>query len=96
MELAAYTTDYELCPSNADEMAINAIWDQFQEQPVELAEHVTMGRHDNITTKLFCTRQNDKPVWVIEKVSHHRYCVWVFDDKTEAVSDYICCIEIDL
>ena len=96
MELASYTTDYDLCPSNADEKTINAIWDQFQEQPVELAEHVTMKQHDNITTKLFCTSQNNKPVWVIEKVSHHRYCVWVYDDKTEALSDYIGCIEIDL
>lgn len=96
MELAAYTTDYDQSPSTADEKAINAIWDEFQEQPVELAEHVTMKRHENITTKLFYTSQNGKSVWVVEKVSDHRYCVWVFDDQTEAVSDYIGCIEADL
>lgn len=96
MELAEYATDFELYPSTMDEKAINAIWDQFESEPVELAEHVTMKQHDNINTKLFCTRQNNKPVWVIEKVSHHRYCVLVYDDKTEALSDYIGCIEIDL
>ena len=96
MELTVYTTDYETAPSPADEKAINSIWDQFQEQPVEIAENVIMKRHDNITTKLFSTRKDDKPVWVVEKVSQHRYSVWVGDDKSEAVSGYIECIEYDL
>lgn len=96
MELAAYTTDFEAAPSTADENIINLIWDQFQEQPVEIAENVIMKQHDNITTKLFSTRKDDKPVWVVETVSQHRYSVWVRDDKSEAVSDYIRCIEADL
>ena len=74
MELAAYTTDYEAAPSPADEKAINSIWDQFQEQPVEIAENVIA--HDNTTTKLFSARKDGKPVWVVEKVSQHRYSVW--------------------
>ena len=96
MELAAYTTDYELTPSNTDEKAINSIWDQFQEPPVEIAENVVMKEHDNITTKLFATRKDDKAVWVVEKVSHHRYSVWVYDDRSEAACDYIGCIDADL
>lgn len=96
MELAAYTTDFEGAPSPADENIINLIWDQFQEQPVEIAENVILGQHDNITTKLFSTRKDDKPVWVVEKVSQRQYSVWVNDDKSEAVSDYIGCIEAEL
>ena len=96
MELAAYTTVYELTPSNVDEMAINSIWDQFQEQPVEIAENVVVKQNNNITTKLFSSRRGDKPVWVVENVSHHRYSVWVNDDKSEAVSEYIGCIDKDL
>lgn len=96
MELAAYTTDYEAAPSTADEKAINSIWDQFQEQPVEIAENVVVKQNDNITTKLFSTKKDGKPVWVVEKVSQHGYSVWVSDDKSEAVSDYIGCIEDDL
>lgn len=93
MELAAYTTDFEAAPSPADENIINLIWDQFQEQPVEIAENVIVKLHDNITTKLFSTRKDDKPVWVVENVSQRRYGVWVRDDKSEAVSVYIGCIE---
>lgn len=96
MKLAAYTTDFEVAPSTADEKVINLIWDQFQEQPVEIAENVIVKRHDNITTKLFSMRKDGKPVWVVETVSQLRYSVWVSDDKTEAVSDYIRCIEADL
>lgn len=96
MELAAYTTVYDQSPSTADEKAINAIWDTFDEEPLELAEHVTLKQQDNITTKLFYTSQNGKSVWVVEKVSNHRYCVCVFDEQSEAVSVYIGCIEADL
>lgn len=96
MKLAAYTTDFEVAPSAADEKVINLIWDQFQEQPVEIAENVIVKQHDNITTKLFSTRKDGKPVWVVEKVSQDRYCVLVNDDKSEAVSDYIGCIEANL
>ena len=96
MELAAHTTDFEVAPSTADENIINLIWDQFQEQPMEIAENVVVKQHDNITTKLFSTRKDDKPVWVVENVSQRRYGVWVNDDKSEAVSDYIGCIEADL
>lgn len=96
MKLAEYTTDYELDPSPADEKAINAIWDKFKGEPVEIASNDTMARYDTVTTKLFATRQNDKEVWVVEKTSHHRYCVWVYDDRSDAVSEYIGCIDIDL
>lgn len=96
MELAEYTTDFELYPSPTDEKSINSIWDQFQVQPVEIAENVIVKQGDNITTKLFGARQNDKHVWVVEKVSHHCYCVWVYDDRSEAVSEYIGCIDKDL
>lgn len=96
MALTAYTTVYNHSPTTAEENAINAIWDKFQEQPVELAEHVTIKQHDNITTKLFGARQNDKPVWVVEKVCNNNYGVWVSDSKSNAVSDYIKCIEVDL
>lgn len=96
MELAAYTTDFESAPSAADENVINLIWDQFQEQPVEIAENVIVKQNDNITTKLFSTRKDDKPVWVVENVSQRRYSVWVNDDKSEAVSVYVGCIEADL
>lgn len=96
MKLAAYTTDFEATPSPADENVINLIWDQFQEQPVEIAENVIVKQNDNITTKLFSTRKDGKPVWVVETVSQLRYSVWVSDDKSEAVSDYIGCIEADL
>lgn len=96
MELAAYTTDFEAAPSTADENIINLIWDQFQEQPVEIAESVIVKQNDNITTKLFSSRKDDKLVWVVEKVSQHQYSVSVRDDKTEAVLVYIGCIEADL
>lgn len=96
MKLAAYTTDFEAAPSAADENIINLIWGKFQEQPEEIAENVIVKQNDNITTKLFSTRMDDKPVWVVEKVSQHRYSVWVSNDKSEAVSDYIGCIEYDL
>lgn len=96
MELAAYTTAFEAAPSTADEKAINTIWDQFQEQPLEIAENVIVKQNDNITTKLFSARKDDKPVWVVEKVSQHRYSVMVNDDKYEAVSDYIGCVAVDL
>lgn len=96
MELAAYTTDFEAAPSPADENIINLIWDQFQEQPVEIAENVIVKQHDNITTKLFGARKDGKPVWVVENVSQRRYGVWVRDDKSEAVSVYVGCIEADL
>lgn len=96
MKLASYTTDYDLCPSSADEKAINAIWDRFQEQPLEIAESVVMKQDDIKTTKLFGTKQNDKPAWVVEKVSHHRYGVWVYDDRSGAACEYMGCIEIDL
>lgn len=96
MELADYTTDFELYPSTADEKAINAIWDQFESEPVEIAANSTMKLDDIITSKLFGTRQNGKEVWVVEKTSHHRYCVWVYDDRSGAVSEYIGCIDKDL
>lgn len=96
MELAARTADYDQSPSTADEKAINAIWDAFDAELIGLAEHVTTKQKDIITTKLFYTSQNGKPVWVVEKVSNHRYGVWVFDEQSEAVSDYIGCIEADL
>lgn len=96
MKLVAYTTDFELAPSPADEKVINLIWDQFQEQPVEIAENVIVKQHDNIVTKLFSTRKDGKPVWVVETVSQDSYSVCVCDDKSEAVSDYIRCIEADL
>lgn len=96
MELAEYTTDFELYPSPMDEKAINAIWDKFEHEPVEIASNATMKLDDIITTKLFGTRQNDKEVWVVEKTSNHRYCVWVYDDKSEAASEYIGCIDKDL
>lgn len=96
MVLAEYTTDFELYPSPADEDAINAIWDKFESEAVEIASNATMKLDDIITTKLFCTRQNDKEMWVVEKTSHHRYRVWVYDDRTGAVSEYIGCIDKDL
>lgn len=96
MELVEYTTDFEMYPSTADEKAIIAIWDKFEDEPVEIAANSIMEQDDIITTKLFGTRQNDKEVWVVEKTSHHRYCVWVFDNRSEAVSNYIRCIDKDL
>lgn len=96
MELAEYTTDFELYPSPTDEKAINAIWDKFEDEPVEIASNATMKLDDIFTTKLFGTRQNGNEVWVVEKTSHHRYCVWVYDDRSEAVSEYIGCIDKDL
>lgn len=96
MELAEYTTDFEQYPSPTDEKSINAIWDKFESEPVEIASNATMKLDDIITTKLFCTRQDDKEVWVVEKTSNHRYCVWVYEDKTEAVSKYIGGIDKDL
>lgn len=96
MELAEYTTDFELYPSPTDENAINAIWDKFESEPVEIASNATMKLDDIISTKLFGARQNGKEVWVVEKTSHHRYCVWVYDDKSEAAESYIGRIDIDL
>ena len=96
MELAEYTTDFELYPSPTDENAINAIWDKFESEPVEIASNATMKLDDIITTKLFGTRQNGKEVWVVEKTSNHSYCVRVYDDKTAAGSEYIGCIDKDL
>lgn len=96
MELAEYTTDFELYPSPTDEKAINAIWDKFEDEPVEIASNATMKLDDIITTKLFGARQDGKEVWVVEKTSHHRYCVWVYEGRTGAVSEYIGCIKIDL
>lgn len=96
MELAEYTTDFELYPSPTDENAINAIWDKFESEPAEIASNANMKLDDIITTKLFGARQNGKAVWVVEKTSHHRYCVWVYDDRSEAAESYIGCIDIDL
>ena len=96
MELAEYTTDFELYPSPTDEKAINAIWDKFEDEPVEIASNATMKLDDIITTKLFGTRQDGKEVWVVEKTSNHRYYVWVHDDRLKAVSEYIGCIKKDL
>lgn len=96
MELAEYTTDFELYPSPADEKAINAIWDKFESEPVEIASNATMKLDDIITTKLFGTRQDDKEVWVVEKTSNHRYYVGVYDDRSGAATEYIGCIDKDL
>lgn len=96
MELAEYITDFELYPSPTDEKAINAIWDKFEDEPVEIASNATMKLDDIITTKLFGTSLKGKEVWVVEKTSHHCYSVWVYDDKTEAVSEYIGCVNKDL
>lgn len=96
MELTEYTTDFELYPSHTDEKAINAIWDKFEDEPEEISANSTMKLDDIITTKLFGTRRDDKEVWVVEKTSNHRYCVWVYDERSEAVSEYIACIDKDL
>lgn len=96
MELAEYTTDFELYPSPTDEIFINAIWDKFECEPVEIASNATTKLDDIITTKLFGTRQNGIEVWVVEKTSNHCYCVCVYDDRSDAVSEYIGCIDKDL
>lgn len=96
MKLAEYTTDFELYPSTTDEKAINAIWDKFESEPVEIASNTTMKLDDIITTTLFGARQNGKEVWVVEKTSHHSYSVWVYDGRSEAVSEYVGCINKDL